>query len=136
MRSSLPVASLASVTAFLRELLWRRQDYGTAAVAMIRDHPMFGVGVGSFHLLTADYGKLIGYNGFLVPDNAQNWFRHQLAEFGVLGSVGWIVWVAAFAVFLLRAPIRAADRFAASTLKGALVALAVISLVGMPTQHV
>jgi hypothetical protein len=136
MRPSLPVASVASVITFLHELLWRRQDYGTAAVAMIGDHPMFGVGVGSFHLLTADYGTLIGYHGILVPDNAQNWFRHQLAEFGILGSVGWILWVAAFAVFLVRAPVAAADHFAASTLKGALVGLAVISLVGMPTQHI
>jgi hypothetical protein len=136
MRPSLPAASVGSVTTFLGELLWRRQDYGTVAVAMIRDHPIFGVGVGSFHLLTADYGKLIGYNGFLVPDNAQNWFRHQLAEFGILGSVGWIIWVVTFAVFLLRTPACAANRFAASTLEGALVGLAIISLVGMPTQHV
>jgi hypothetical protein len=135
-RSSLPAASAASVTTFLHELLWRRQDYGTVAVAMVRDHPLFGVGVGGFHLLTADYGTLIGYNGFLVPDNAQNWFRHQLAEFGALGSLGWIAWVAAFAVFLLRAPIAAGNRFTASTIKGALVGLAVVCLVGMPTQHV
>jgi hypothetical protein len=136
MRPSLPAASVASMTTFLHELLWRRQDYGTVAVTMIRDHPLFGVGVGSFHLLTADYGTLVGYNGFLVPDNAQNWFRHQLAEFGILGSVGWIVWAAMFALLLLRARVGAADRFAASTLKGALVGLAVISLVGMPAQHV
>ena len=77
---------------------------------MIGEHPLLGVGVGSFHLLTADYGALTGYEGHLVPDNAQNWFRHQLAEFGILGGLGWITWVAMFVVFVLRAPIADADR--------------------------
>jgi hypothetical protein len=136
LRNSLPTASAASVSAFAYELLWRRQAYGTVAVAMIREHPLLGVGVGSFHLLTADFGALTGYEGHLVPDNAQNWFRHQLAEFGILGGLGWIAWVVMFVVFLLRAPIPAADRFTASTIKGALVGLGLISLVGMPTQHI
>ncbi|MFT3828064.1 MAG: hypothetical protein QM731_29395 [Chitinophagaceae bacterium] len=29
------------------------------------------------------------FGGWLPPDNAQNWYRHQLVELGVVGSIGW-----------------------------------------------
>jgi hypothetical protein len=75
--------------------LWDRNWYGTTASRMIMDSPFVGAGVGSFHLLVPDVAHELGH-GRLEPDNAQNWFRHQFAEFGVLGSVGWVLWVELF----------------------------------------
>jgi hypothetical protein len=96
---------------------------------MIRKFPLVGIGVGSF------YSMVFGFlptGRVLPPDNAQNWFRHQLAEFGVLGSIGWIIWVVTFAGFLLkRGPVSPT----AWTARGMVIAFAIISLVGMPSQH-
>jgi len=128
-----PSASVASVRAVATEL-WDRNWYGTTAARIIADSPYVGVGVGSFHLLVPDVSYELGH-GRLEPDNAQNWFRHQISEFGVLGSVGWMVWVALF-LWLLMAG-RPVDGAAVSAhlVRGALVALGLASLVGMPTQN-
>jgi hypothetical protein len=101
---------------------------------MIRQFPLFGVGVGSFHLLVSDFATRSSPGGFLPPDNAQNWYRHQLAEVGLLGSLGWIVWAVGFAGFLLRRHPRSPP--AAWTVRGMLLAFATISLLGMPGQNI
>jgi hypothetical protein len=75
------------------------------------------------------------HGGSIVPDNAQNWYRHQLVENGLIGSVGWMLWVVPFGWFVISARAPQPARFAATTVKGMLVALAVVSLVGMPTQN-
>ena len=134
LRASLPTASARSVEAFLREM-WRRNGYGSAAAAMATEHPLVGIGVGSFHVMVPDYAGAAGL-GRLPSDNAQNWFRHQFVEFGLLGSLGWIAWVGLFGVFLWRAPIAARDRLPADMLRAALVGLGLVSLVGMPAQNV
>ena len=65
--------------------IWERESYGTAAIQMVRDSPLVGIGVGTYHMLVPDYAQaLVGAS--LPPDNAQNWVRHQLAELGVLGG--------------------------------------------------
>ena len=130
---TLPTASVASVRAFGVEL-WGRNWYGTSAVRMIADSPVVGVGVGAFHVLVPDVAHQMG-NGRLQPDNAQNWFRHQLAEFGVVGSLGWMIWVVLFLRLLVVG--RPVDGAAAPAgiVRGALLALGLASLVGMPTQN-
>ena len=120
-----------SLTDLLAEL-WNRDEYGRHAVEMITDYPWFGVGVGSFHLLVTDYARL--YGGPVVSDNAQNWFRHQLAEFGLVGSVPWIIWVVVFAPFVLRRPRPNVPQPGTSIVRGMLVAFTLVSLVGMPGQ--
>jgi O-antigen ligase len=107
--------------------LWRRDGYGTVANLMIRNSPWFGYGPGTFHLLVADF--MPG----LVPDNAQNWYRHQLAEYGIVGSVGWIAWVLGFAWFMMT---RRHTPASASTIGGALLAVGLISLLGVPAQDI
>jgi hypothetical protein len=124
-----PDATVASWRV-LAETLWTRGGYGLAANAMIQEFPFFGVGVSFFHDLTQYAGPIFR----LAPDNAQNWYRHQLAEFGIIGSLGWIAWVIAFAYFVLRRHRDAPP--AAWTARGVLVAFALISLVGMPGQDV
>ncbi len=105
--------------------LWNRNGYGAASTSTIREYPLVGVGVGFLYVVITDF---LG----MKPDNAQNWYRHQLAEFGVIGSVGWIVWVIVFAVFVLRRhrgspPVAHVGRWT-------IVAFAAISLLGMPGQ--
>ena len=126
-RATLPTASVASVRSFAWKM-WDRDRYGSTALSMIRAFPAFGVGVGGYHLMLNDYvaGPL------LPPDNAQNWFRHQLAEFGVVGSLGWLAWVAAFGWFVLTPRPGAAPP--ALLARGVLIGFALISLVGMPAQ--
>jgi hypothetical protein len=131
---SLPGFSTRSVSAFFTEM-WNRNGYGAASVLIIEQHPIVGTGPGSFFFLVPDYSIMTG-SAPLPPDNAQNWYRHQLAEFGVLGSLGWIAWVAIFGWFVVKArPARAADRPTAGVLRGILVALGIISIVGMPAWN-
>jgi hypothetical protein len=118
--------------AVLRDL-WERDRYGSAAVEMVREHPISGIGVGVFHSLVVDW-MYAGQYPRIPPDNAQNWWRHQLVEFGLLGSIGWIL----FTWYILRLlwrlqrypPADAGTAISAATLAG----LGAVSLVGMPTQ--
>jgi len=134
LRSTAPDLSAPSVVAFVKEM-WNRNGYGMVATHLIREFPFFGVGLGAFHLVVPDYHFLLTRT-IIPPDNAQNWYRHQLAEDGFVGSVGWMLWVATFAWFVLSARVPQSVRFPAILVKGTLVALAVVSLVGMPTQNI
>ena len=134
LRESLPSPTAASASAFVKEM-WNRNNYGAVATVMIREHPLVGVGIGGFSVLLPDYSRVVG-SPFLIPrDNAQNWYRHQLAEFGLLGSIGWVAWTVMFGWFVLVSAASPGDRLSLGVLKGALVALALVSLVGMPTQN-
>jgi hypothetical protein len=126
LRQFIPDPSEDGLRWFGRQM-WNRNEYGSAAARMIADYPLVGVGVGAFHDLVADYVP-----GGIPADNAQNWFRHQFAELGLLGSLGWIAFVLMFARSLLTRDQR--SELAAHVLRGVLVALTLVSLVGMPGQ--
>jgi hypothetical protein len=130
-REMMPALDAASFRAVASEL-WNRNGYGAIGTAMIRDFPVFGVGVGGFHAMQADFAR---YHGLprVPPDNAQNWYRHQLAELGVAGSIGWIWWVLLFGLFVFS---RSRDEARARVARGMVVAFAAVSLVGMPGQEV
>ena len=130
-RATLPGLSLSSMRDFLEET-WNRNRYGAVATKMIRESPFVGVGVGSFQVLLPDFAWS---EGMLVSDNAQNWYRHQLAEFGAIGSAGWIAWLFVFSGFVLKRQRAAAARPASWIASGMLFAFALISLVGMPGQE-
>jgi hypothetical protein len=134
-KKSLPDPSWKAVTAFAKnELFDRGAPFGTVSVELIATYPVAGVGVGCFEHLFPDYAYRI--DQFRRPvENAQSWYRHQLAELGVLGSAGWLVWFAAFGWWVLRtrAEGRAGLRLAA--IRGALIAIAVVSIVSMPTRN-
>ena len=129
-----PSASVASVRAAVFEL-WDRYSYGATATRMIADSPLVGVGVGSFRLVVPDVAHQLGH-GRLRPDNAQNWFRHQVAEFGVIGGLGWVLWVAMFLRLLVVGRPVEGGGVPANLVRGALVAFGLASLVGVPTQNV
>lgn len=128
-----PSASVASVADFAKQMLWVRFGYGTAAIEMIRSSPWFGVGIGAFPLIVGDY-PFSHLGTPLMPDNAQNWIRHNLAELGVVGSVAWVLWTIVLLVALFRrsAPWR---RGSATIVAGAVVGVVVVSQFGMPTQN-
>jgi hypothetical protein len=129
MRATLPSASLSSVNHFAREM-WNRNNYGVASTAMVEANPLFGIGVGTFHSIAIDYVP----ESRIPPDNAQNWIRHQIVEFGAIGSLGWIVWLITFAIFVLRC--RRDDGTVTWITRGMLVAFGAISMFGMPGQSV
>lgn len=114
--------------------LWNRGPYGPAAALMIRESPLVGIGVGAFHFLVHDYSMRATYIR-PGPDNAQNWYRHQFAELGVLGSVPWIVWLALFGALVVRSRRVALASPLASGLLSALIGFALASLVGVPGQN-
>jgi hypothetical protein len=123
-------AAFPSVTDFLVGM-WNRSGYGQSAAYLIAQHPLVGVGVGSFHSMGVPVAwKVFHLN--IPPDNAQNWLRHQIAEFGFLGGLGWILWMAAFAWYVV-VPRRGEDPVTWAG-RGVLVAFGVISLFGMPGQ--
>ena len=119
----------------LSTLLTERWDpyfYGRTAWRMLQDSPLFGIGLGSFHSFVEPYSVLLGHNQ-LDADNAQNWFRHQVTELGLVGSIGWAVWVLC-AARLIGSPTR--DRRSGRIVKGVVLATALVSLIGMPGQSV
>jgi hypothetical protein len=128
-RSSVPAASPQAIKTVLYEQLWNRNEYGAASTAMIARHPWFGVGVGSFQSLLPAFVP----RAPLPPDNAQNWYRHQLAELGVIGSLPWVAWLLSFGWYVLR--YRRTDSPLTWPARGALIAIAAISFVGMPGQE-
>lgn len=130
---SLPSLDRASIAAFAEHQLWNRDaPFGTTFLWIMHDYPATGVGIGSFPTLYPDYAYLIrGHYG--APENAQSWYRNQLAEFGILGSLAWIWWLALLAPVILRT--RLTDSAASSCFKATLLAVALVSAVSMPTQN-
>ena len=112
--------------------LWDRDRYGSASTQAIRDTPLFGVGVGAFTLLSMDYVRA-GGGPVVLFDNAQNWFRQQLAELGIVGCAGWLLWIALFASRLIRGRAANGNAVTAASLKGALLGLTAASMLGVPS---
>lgn len=134
---SLPDLNLESLSAFAEFELWNRfGPFGTASVQMIKDSPIVGVGTGTFEVLYPDYAYVVTDGATRSHfDNAQSWYRHHLAEFGILGSLGWITWLVVFGAFVWKAAPSREGLTEATGVKAALIALAVISIVSMPTRN-
>jgi hypothetical protein len=99
---------------------------------MIRDYPFTGVGPGAYRYLAPDYWRAID-DSRLEPDNAQNWWRHQAAELGLIGGVLVLLW-SLLVAWQMTQRARAPQVLAAWTVRGLLAGIAASSLVGMPTQ--
>lgn len=113
--------------------LWNRFGYGTAAMHMLREFPLTGVGLGAYHVLVPDYSRL--FTDVALPfDNAQNWWRHQAAELGLLGSLPILAWSALLAARVLRPGAWAGEPGSAWVGRGLLLGLGLASLLGVPTQ--
>ena len=112
--------------------LWTRNGYGVIASDMIQQSPSVGIGLGAFHPLLYLYSWRL-FHVILPPDNAQNWFRHQLAELGILGSVGWVAWSLLLLVLLLTAHTTTP---AGGVIRLLLIGFGMVSLVGVPAQSI
>jgi hypothetical protein len=126
-----PPLEAGEIKRFATEL-WVRFGYGRAADHMVLEQPISGVGVGAFHVLAPEYiyrdtGRRV------APDNAQNWWRHQLAELGVLGAIPPL-WASVLVFRLCRRGNREHQRRTATALRGTLLGLGAASLLGVPTQ--
>lgn len=114
------------------EIVWRRDGYGPASMAAIADHPWVGVGPGAFGNVIADYATLaLGYT--LPSDNAQNWWRQQLADLGLVGSVGPMLCAVLALTAVLRSWRRPADSSTYRTMP--LAAAGLMAFVSPPSQH-
>jgi hypothetical protein len=129
----IPIFGDLGIRESARLLLWDRFGYGPAAVEMIKEHPVAGVGIGTFHTLVHDFSR-VATGRDIPPDNAQNWFRHLFAELGLLGSLPWIAWVVLFCRALFTGVARHPDRFTLGALRGALVGFGLASILGVPGQ--
>ena len=113
--------------------LWSRYGYGRAADQVVMAHPVSGVGVGAFYLIAPEY--IYRDTGRVFPsDNAQNWWRQQIAELGVLGAVP-ALWVSVLVLQLCRPREATESNGSATVLRGTLIGLAFASLLGVPTQN-
>ena len=121
------------IAASIRDLLWERNGYGPTAVSMVMDHPWAGVGVGTFNTLINDFS--VSRNARpLASDNAQNWYRHLLAELGLLGSIPWMAWCAVFVITLCSRTTGERDRFSIGALRVTITGFGLLSLMGVPGQ--
>jgi hypothetical protein len=110
-----------------------RGGYGSTAHAIIRDYPITGVGMGGYHEIAPDYWRHMADES-LPFDNAQNWWRHQAAELGLLGGLPLFAWSGLIAWRVLFSRSRR-DRLAqAMIVRGLLLAIGVCSLIQVPTQ--
>ena len=109
---------------------WDRDGYGPAAMAMIAEHPWVGTGPGTFGNLVTGYARE-AIALALPPDNAQNWWRQQAAELGMLGALP------AFACSLLAlaAFVRALARREHAAAAAPLAGLGLFALVAPPMPH-
>ena len=64
----LPFVGDRGIVNSANELLWERFGYGPAAIEMIKEHPIDGIGIGTFHALAIDYGRLVGYPSAQHPN--------------------------------------------------------------------
>ena len=132
----LPFVGDHSLSYTANEWLWERFGYGPAAIEMVKSHPIEGVGVGMFHTLVHDFGKLRGYD--ITPDNAQSWFRHMIAELGLIGFIP-LLWWCVVLITLMFGRLRnggaaQADFLSFGMLRGVLIGFGVASMFGMPAQ--
>jgi hypothetical protein len=118
---------------FLRGQWIDRLPFYRVAGAVLWEFPLTGIGSGTYYVLVSDYG-LRWLGDPLHFDNAQNWYLHQLAELGLLGSLGWVLWMAVFVRTVLGRSVPAEVRRSAGVLKVVLVLFGLSSLVGAHAQ--
>lgn len=131
-----PARRVAEIPASLRSglsTIFARGPYGPIATRMVRDHPLVGVGVSSYQILAPDYWRRLA-NDQLPFDNAQNWWRHQLSEFGVAGSLMLYLWSALIVWHLVTGRARQGRQLDATIVRGLVGAIGVSSFIQVPTQ--
>jgi hypothetical protein len=117
----------------LVDSLINRGGYGTIANRIISDYPLTGVGMGGYQVIAPDYWRAM-VDEQLPFDNAQNWWRQTLAEFGILGGAAVLVWSAIVAWLVIAGRSRPTQRITSIGVRGLLLGVGACSLLGIPTQ--
>jgi O-antigen ligase len=110
-----------------------RGPYGATSVAIIRDYPLTGVGVGSYQDIAPDYWRRMA-DQVLPFDHAQNWWRHEAAELGLVGSLTLFVWSALIAWRVLMSRPASGRTVQGTLVRGLLLAIGIGSIIQVPTQ--
>jgi len=113
--------------------VFTRGPLGRIANLMIREHPIVGIGVGSYQILAADYWRRID-NNQLQFDNAQNWLRHVLSEMGIVGGAMLFIFAAFVAWHVVMRPARPDRRVEATIVRGLVAAIGISSFIQVQTQ--
>jgi hypothetical protein len=114
--------------------LWERGGYASLAARMVADYPWTGIGVGTFPLLARDVA-VVTLAISVVGDNAQNWWRHQIIELGLLGALPAVALSIGILSMLVAGTPVATYRGAVTVIRGTVLGVGLASLVGMATQH-
>jgi hypothetical protein len=114
--------------------LWERGGYASVAARMVADYPWTGIGVGTFPLLARDVG-VVTLAISVLGDNAQNWWRHQIVELGLLGALPAVVVSIGILSMLVAGTPVATTRGAVTVIRGTVLGVGLACLVGMATQH-
>ncbi len=132
--ATLPAMSAEGLGAFAHRM-WDRDGWGSASTQAILEHPVTGIGLGTFNRQSVDYHfRLTG--GPITVDNAQNWWRQMTAEWGMFGAAISVAWALAFGWFLVRGRARDEERVAAAAVRGLLFGLAFVALLSVPSQPI
>lgn len=120
-------------TGSFASIVLNRPPYGPMAQRIIRDYLPIGVGIGTYQHLAADYWRREADQA-LPFDHAQNWWRHQAAELGLLGALPLFLWSALIAWQVVLSRPNARARFASTIVRGLLLAIGLGSIIQIPTQ--
>ncbi len=130
---SVPRSDAGNVTRVVQALR-DRDGYGIASRRAIAEHPLTGVGVGAFNQMAGDF-SYVSVGAILPADNAQNWWRQQVAELGYLGAAPALA-LTVFVLLLIGRAFFAGDRRpSAAVVASVLIGIGLVSLVGVKTQH-
>ncbi len=110
-----------------------RGPYGTTADQIIRDYPVTGAGIGAYQIVSADYWHRVR-SDVLRFDTAQNWWRHQATELGLLGGLTLFALSMAIAWRVVTAHDRPGRALQATILRGLLLAVGICSFIQFLTQ--
>ena len=97
-------SAIAGIADSANELLWERFGYGPAAIQMIKEHPIDGVGVGMFHALSHDFGKLRGYDHSGDPTTRRTGSATTSRSSALLGSIPMLWWCVVLAMLMFSRP--------------------------------
>lgn len=121
-----------------------RLGYWNQSLAMVKEHPVLGVGLGNWQVEFPKYGlekgsKFDVYNGTQTLQRAHNDFLQVLCESGFLGLIGYLLIfiVTGYRLVLLISKSAAtAEKWQAIYLFGGLAAYALVALLDFPMERV
>lgn len=129
---TVPAASIEGLSRFASSM-WTRDGYGSASVAAVRNHPLTGVGPGAFPVFAPGYW-LVETGQMIPPDNAQNWWRHQFTELGLIAGLVPVLCSGLVLASVWRAG-RRRDRPTTAVAAGAVTAAGVMSILSSPVAN-